>query len=260
MAKIQWDYTARNMYKVLMQLLTPLHLARTAYRKSKKSGYSEKQFSETHDDLSSVSNPKLIPASNAHSASLINAQPASSINPKPDSSINTQPGSVSLSKPLSIGGPPTQSNALPPSQTRVTIAGGEHRFKLASRYAQKVMKDPDRLHSYGELQPDAPSFYKLAFNDALVGPMLGEPILRTVFGNMVNILVPATDNVGVAQVEFVLMDAQKQVLAEGNGTKAKYREEWTCKTRCTMEQLAGAQLFIKASDLAGNQAIIRKTL
>ncbi|MCG7856667.1 hypothetical protein MD537_06800 [Flavihumibacter sediminis] len=230
MAKIQWDYTARNMYKVLMQLLTPLHLARTAYRKSKKSGYTEKQFSETHDDLGSASNAKLIPASNS--------QPASSINPQPASPIN----------------PP------PPSQTRVTIAGGEHRFKLASRYAQKVMKDPDRLHSYGELQPDAPSFYKLAFNDALVGPMLGEPILRTVFGNMVNIIVPATDNVGVVQVEFVLMDAQKQVLAEGNGTKAKYREEWTCKTRCTMEQLAGAQLFIKASDLAGNQAIIRKTL
>ncbi|WP_332733815.1 hypothetical protein [Flavihumibacter sp.] len=252
MAKIQWDYTARNMYKVLMQLLTPLHLARTAYRKSKKSGYSQKQFSETHDDLSSVSNPKLIPASNAHSASLINTQPASPTNP--------HPGSVSLSKSLSIGEPPTQSNALPPSHSRVSIAGGEHRFKLASRYAQKVMKDPDRLHSYGELQPDAPSFYKLAFNDALVGPKLGEPILRTVFGNMVNIIVPATDNVGVAQVEFVLTDAQKQVLAEGNGSKAKHREEWTCKTRCTMEQLAGAQLFIKASDLAGNQAIIRKTL
>ena len=122
------------------------------------------------------------------------------------------------------------------------------------------MKDPDRLHSYGELHPDAPSFYKLAFNDALVGPMLSEPILRTVFGNTVNIIVPATDNVGVSEVEFRLTDAQKQVLAEGNGTKSKYREDWTCKTRCTMEQLAGAQLFIKASDLAGNQAIIRKTL
>ncbi|KIC89113.1 Ig-like domain-containing protein [Flavihumibacter sp. ZG627] len=236
MAKIQWDYTARNMYKVLMQLLAPLHLARTEYRKLKKSGYTEKQYSR--------SNSKLIPASNA--------QPGSSIITQPASQINAQQGSNSLST--------IQSNALPPSQTRVTIAGGEHRFKLASRYAQKVMKDPDRLHSYGQLQPDAPSFYKLAFNDALVGPMLGEPTLRTVFGNTVNIIVPATDNVGVTQVEFVLTDAQKQVLAEGNGTKSKYREEWTCKTRCTMEQLAGAQLFIKASDLAGNQAIIRKTL
>ena len=135
------------------------------------------------------------------------------------------------------------------------------RFRKAVAFAKMVRKDPTWSQFYLEQSPHCKSIFQLALRDALIGPHLCHPVIhQSKSCKPLRMEVQASDNVGVARVFFQFKNSKGELLEEGRGEPAGKGNTWSYSTTARAKDFNKCFATITAYDLAGNKAVIHKSL
>ncbi|MCF1714427.1 hypothetical protein L0U88_07290 [Flavihumibacter sp. RY-1] len=135
------------------------------------------------------------------------------------------------------------------------------RFRKAVAFAKMVRRDATWSQFYLEQVPNCKSVFHLALRDALVGPHLCHPVIHPSKPcKPLMMEVQASDNVGVARVFFQFKNSKGELLEEGRGMPGDKGSTWSYSTTARAKDFSECFVTITAYDLAGNKAVIHKSL
>jgi len=129
----------------------------------------------------------------------------------------------------------------------------------ASRRAQETLKDPTKREFYEMIALETDSLpHLVAIKDLMVKPMFRPLDLSKYKGNVGDkILVVAKDDIGLANVEFILTAVDGTRIEQGPASEFGVRSgDW--EYTATVAIPLGADIFVEARgvDHAGNEAVV----
>ena len=127
------------------------------------------------------------------------------------------------------------------------------RFKMATAFAKKMMKDPEKKAEYLAIAKSLklPNAYTAAITEYLRKPEVKEVDTTNYSGKAgeeIKVVVRKKD-FEVQEVEVVIVDKDGVVIEEG---KASKEAEWTYKTKSDIKEKESIQFLIKVRERTGN--------
>lgn len=127
------------------------------------------------------------------------------------------------------------------------------KFRAASHYAAKTLKDPDTKAAYAARAKKGQTAHNVAVADFLQAPDISEINLSQYQGKKGDtIRVRVSDDYMVAEVRVAIYNAEGTLLEEGNATPEENDMDWTYTTQKASTEVSGNQLIVSAYDLPGN--------
>lgn len=129
------------------------------------------------------------------------------------------------------------------------------KFRDASQYAAKALKDPNIKAAYALRAKAGQSAYNVALADYLMAPDINEIDLSLYDGKKGSQLrIRVSDDYMVSEVSVAIYNAEGILLEEGNAEPAENSTDWSYTTQKASTEVQGNRLTIRAFDLPGNRS------
>jgi hypothetical protein len=145
----------------------------------------------------------------------------------------------------------------PKKPTSESVAQKENRskFKMATHFAKRMMKDPAKKEEYKEIAKklSLPNAYTAAITEYMRKPHISNIDLEGYSGNKDEEIVVEASKKGfdIESVEVIVVDADGQVIEQGKGLKGE-AGQWAYKTSKKVTDLVVGRIIVKARDRTGN--------
>jgi hypothetical protein len=154
-----------------------------------------------------------------------------------------------LGKEITIyqrGGKTIMAKKRSPSKKKPTSRQKEARYKmkLAAAYARQILQDPDIKAFYAAKAGPGQNAYNMAIKDAYNSPEIQEVRLEED-----TVIVHATDEFRVAQVDIDILDAKGKYIERGKATPDWTGVKWTYHVKNLPK---GGKLRVTAINMPGN--------
>lgn len=148
-----------------------------------------------------------------------------------------------------MGKPPRATN-IPPTEKQMAA---RERFLLASQYAKAVIDNEALKTAYKAKAKPGQSAYNVAMVDAIKSPEIKE-IDRSQYTGLPNsiIRINAIDDFKVQSVYVTLIDANLNVLEEGQAATDPNSQYWIYTATIENLNVNGCTIKVQANDLPGN--------
>lgn len=130
------------------------------------------------------------------------------------------------------------------------------RFRLASKFAQAVLKDPVQRARYQQAARETGrSAQNLAVSDFLLAPSLAEIDLSGYTGRAGEFIkvVAKEGGIGAAEVKVIIADAAKAVLEEGSAGMENDGLSWAYPAKLDLPPDQPVWITVTAADQPGNR-------
>ena len=131
----------------------------------------------------------------------------------------------------------------------------QHRqkFQQAIIYGKKTLQNEATKAAYQAVAKEGESAFNVAVADMLHAPDIDTIDLSGYHGNPGDkILVKATDDFNITQVQVSIVNADGSVLESGDAEIGEDGITWTYSATGTNADLSGDKIVVKVSDLPGN--------
>lgn len=141
---------------------------------------------------------------------------------------------------------------IPATENQLDI---QDRFKVASKYAQAAMKDPDTKAMYLAVAKKSQSAYNVALADAFSAPEIKSINIAGYHGQPGDIILIRAIDFKVAQVHVVISTADGVLVEQGNAVLPATSLDWKYTVTVANNTLAGTRISVTATDLPANETV-----
>ena len=156
-----------------------------------------------------------------------------------------------------VAAPPEIDENRTPTDNQLTH---QERFKKASDYANKAIKDPDTKKAYERVANRKQSAQNMAFRDAFYPPEILSVITQGYIGSIGNIIViNAKDDFKVTSVSLSISNADGKLIEEGEAIANKDGMLWVYACTTGNSQVKDCSIQVCAFDIPGNKSVMTVT-
>lgn len=156
-----------------------------------------------------------------------------------------------------IVGRKNRGSSVPATEDQLEI---QNKFKEASMYAKKVIKDPVMKALYAAVAKPNQSAYNVALKDAFTLPEVKSISTTRYEGNIGDTIVIYADEFKIKTMKVVILTAAGVVLEQGNAVLRSSIEDefelgWVYKITTQNDALAGTKITVTVTDRPGREAV-----
>lgn len=127
------------------------------------------------------------------------------------------------------------------------------KFRSASRYAAKTLKDPDTKAAYAARAKKGQTAHNVAVADFMQAPEISEINASQYDGKKGDtIRIRVSDDYMVTEVSVAIYSPEGTLLEEGNAAPQENDMDWIYTVQKASAEVLGNQLIVSAFDLPGN--------
>lgn len=149
-----------------------------------------------------------------------------------------------------VAGPP---NVNPRRIAKPAEQTNRNSFADAVAFGKYAVKTPELKAIYAALVKQGQTAYNVAVSDARTPPKIKSLITQGYTGNAGScVLIQATDNVKVKNVQVAIFDDALQLIEEGEAVDNGDNINWIYTASATVANITGFTIEVKAYDIAEN--------